>query len=210
VITSVAAPSFGPGQRQTTAPDVELLTKLSSLHVSLERYRKETASTGERLRRQRHQATRVEALLQADSAALEALRAAPEPDRVTLEILDEAVAGGQRAYDAATRGIACSNDTLGPELVRTMTAIAAAEREALELRRTLSPVAVRILDVLLRKRTLPLVSYVSGRACAECHLSLPTALAGAVRKTGGLHWCPHCKRVLLERPDDASAAGTSR
>jgi len=210
VTTSVVEPSFGRGGSNTTAPDAEILAKLSSLYVALRRHKRQAASASEHLRRQRGQIAQVEALLQSDSAALYALRADPEPDRVTLNILDEAVAGERVAYEAATRDIACWNDTAGSGLRRTINAITTVEREAMELRRALSPTAARLLDGLLRKKTLPLVSYVSGRLCGECHLGLPTALASAVRKAGALQWCPHCKRVLLERPGEAGAPKVSK
>jgi hypothetical protein len=170
----------------------------------LHRCRQEAAAATIRLRHEHARVAHVEAVLQADSAALNRLKGAGEPDQVTVEVLDDAVAGGKRAYESATRGVARSTDMLRPLLTRLSKAIVELERDAEDLRTKLSPIAGGAFDVLMRKKTLPLVCSLDGGACGECHLFLPTAIAGSVAARQTVLRCPHCRRVLVARASDAS------
>jgi len=109
--------------------------------------------------------------------------------RVLVELL------GRRAGESARAGATEAAKTLRP-LFGPKTAIASLEREAAELRARLSSRAESAVDVLDRKGTLPLVSQIDGVACSQCHLRLPTALAGSVAASA-FERCPHCKRVVI-------------
>lgn len=187
------------GAEVDATDDISLLVRLSSVRVELHRYRQEAATATTRLRERRSQVRQRRALLDADSLALAAVRDVGVPDRVAADILSEAVAGGQRDYESAFRRASGSVGALRPFLTHLSSAITRLEREAANIRAALTPFAVRALDVLERKGTLPLVAHLHDGACGECHLCVPTALASAVGTSVGVQRCPHCKRVLVAR-----------
>jgi len=177
--------------------DFELVARLSGLLTDLSRLRADSASSEADLRARRSAVVRARAFLRADSLASEAVRNNGETDRVTADILDAAVDGAKRAVESATHRAKQGADSLSPALLRLGEEIALLENEAEGLHGRLSPAAARAVDVLWRRKVLPLVASVEDRACGACHLCLPTALASAVALSQAIHRCPHCKRILV-------------
>ena len=198
--TSAAATIDGQSESESNpAEDLALLLRLSHVRVELHRYRQEAAGASAHVRQRQARVSLVGAIFHADAVALATVRKVVAPDRVTVDVLREAVAGGRRDYDSASRRAARSTGAIRALLARLSAAIAQLEEEADGLRAQASPLARRVLEVLERKGTLPLVASLDGRACGECHLSVPTALASAVATRPAVQRCPHCNRVLVAR-----------
>ena len=182
--------------------DTDLLVRLSEVAVSLGRLRHDKAIATTELRQGRARVAHLEALLRADSLALAHLRHTADADGVTVDVLDRAVAGDQRAFASANDRATLDTSSLAPLLGRLSKAIATLESQADGLRSQLSPPTALALETLSRKNVLPLVSTLDRGACGECHLRLPTALASAPALRSGVHRCPHCKRILVPPPAD--------
>ena len=193
--------------------DTDLLMKLSEVSVNLQRLRQDEATATTELRQGRARVVHIEALLRADSLALASLRNRADADRVAVGVLDDAVAGGQRAFESANEGAARGSDAIAPLLERLSKAIAELESRAADLRSRLSPTTAHALDALFRKKVLPLVSALDRGACGVCHLRLPTALTSSTALRSAVHRCPHCKRILvparLDGPAKATKTGSS-
>ena len=203
--TDAALSSRLPSSFGSDPTDVALLALLSEVSVSLRHLRHEAAKATTDLRQRRMRVARIETLLRADSRALETLHNSAGADQVTIDVLDTAVAGGQRAFASAKERAASGTESLGPLLERLSKAIADLERQADDLRSQLSPSTARAVAALSRTSVLPLVSTLDRGACGQCHLRLPTALASSTSLHAALHRCPHCKRILVPARSDAAA-----
>lgn len=168
--------------------ETDLLLRLSDVSVNLRGLRQDEVTATTELRKSRARVVHFEAPLRADSIAL---------------VLDDAVAGGQRAFVSANERAARDTDTLPPLLERLSKAIAELESQADDLRSQLSPTTAHALDTLFRRKILPLVSTLDRGVCGVCHLRLPTALASSTALAHGVHRCPHCKRLLVPPRLDA-------
>jgi len=213
VATHAATASRSSSTFTSKPTDTDLLTKLSEVSVNLQRLRQEEATATTEQRQGRARAVHIEALLRADSRALASIRNRADADRVAVGVLEDAVAGGQRAFASASDRAVRGTDTIGPLLEPLSKAIAELESQAADLRSRLSPTTALAVDTLFRKKVLPLVSALDRGACGVCHLRLPTALASATTLRGPVHRCPHCKRIFvlarLDGPPKATRTGGS-
>ena len=187
------------------ATDFTLLVELAEVCGNLRRLRRDSANANADLRQRRLRVIRLDALLRADSAALATLRESDTADRVTVQILDDAVAGARRASASANGSATRGADSLGPLFERLSRAIGHLERQAEALRARLSPPMARLLDLLARRSISPPIAALDNNACGECHVRLPTALANAMIRDSAAHRCPHCKRILVPTPVIANA-----
>jgi hypothetical protein len=69
-------------------------------------------------------------------------------------------------------------------------------REAAATAEYLSPAGRRSYEGLRRLKKLPFVARLRGGLCGECHVKLPSALAGAALSGAEVCTCPFCSRLL--------------
>jgi hypothetical protein len=69
-------------------------------------------------------------------------------------------------------------------------------RDAAATAEYLSPAGRRSYEGLRRLKKLPFVARLRDGLCGECHVKLPSALAGAVFSGSELRGCPFCGRLL--------------
>jgi hypothetical protein len=203
-----AAPNPRPSSPlELEVRDIDILTRLSRVSIDLHQLRQAAAEATGDLRSRRSSVVLAEALLlRANGVAVESLGG--RRDRVTIEVLDDAIAGNRLALESAACRAANATDSVTPLLPRLKAAISSLQGEADELRAELSPLAERAVVILARKKVLPIVAGLDHQTCGECHLRLPTALAGSVALKTGLHRCPHCKRILVPAAPSAQASAS--
>lgn len=181
----------GPGSE--AIDDVGLVMSLSRVLFALHRYRQGAAPARSPRSGPRADAGNLETILNASSRVPTSRRGAERPWNLMVEVAAGAVASDQ-GEPPTVRAARRSN--AAAVFDRPAKAIGVLEREAAQLRAGLSPIARRAVELLERKSTLPLVSRLDGDTCGECHLRLPTALAGSVSPET-VERCPNCKRVLI-------------
>jgi hypothetical protein len=195
--TDAAATRDAIAGPESTAGDMDLLLRLSGVHAGLLRCRQEASIARTRLKQARTRIAQVEAILSADRYALTALRANGDSDRVAVELLENAVSGGQSAYESAGRELTRAANELRPLLVRLSRNIESLESDKRALRAQLSLVAARIYELLVRRDIVPFVACVDDGSCGECHLPVPTAIVNSIVANSSLRRCPFCTRVLV-------------
>ena len=194
-----------------TADDADLLQRLSEVLADLLRYRQEASAARTHLRVRRTRIAQVDAILSADTSRLVALRGDGRSDRVTIDLLEDAVAGGRSAYESATRDSTRAENAIRSLLRRLSHKITSLERDEEALRERLSAAGARTYELLTRRNILPLVAYLADGSCGECRWTIATTIARTTARTiartiatpivlkNGLHRCPYCSRVLVQR-----------
>jgi len=86
---------------------------------------------------------------------------------------------------------------MGPKLFDELAeTVERLRRDAASTSQHLSSATHRSYEGLRRQARLPLVAFVRDGLCGECHVRLPSALAGAVMSGPELRSCPFCGRLL--------------
>jgi predicted nucleic acid-binding Zn-ribbon protein len=178
---------------------VDLLSRLSEVRAALLRYREETVAARNHLRLRRVRLTQRQALFVEDTRRLNALEGEGQFDRVTIDLLEDAVAGGRSAFETARRESTRAESAIRSLLLRLSRRIESLECDAETYRSRLSAIGASTYELLTRRHILPLVAYLADGRCSECRWAIPTPIVAAPSLKDGLPRCPNCSRVLLRR-----------
>jgi predicted nucleic acid-binding Zn-ribbon protein len=182
---------------KTITEDAELLIRLSGIHSALLRSERSETAIRIQLREQQIEVSQLEAVFGSDERALTSLKNGTAADRVAVEVLETALAGAENALHAARVRLAQLKETTAPLLRHLEDTLGKLRKDAGTAKEDLSSSTRRFYEGLVRLKKLPLVAYFQAGLCGECHLKLPSALAGTVLTGSTLLRCPLCGRVLL-------------
>lgn len=194
---AAAPPPSAPAHEPTD--DVDLLSRLSEVRAALLRYREETFAARNHLRLRRLRLTQCQALLGEDTRRLNALKGEGQSDRVTIDLLEDAVAGGGSSYETARRESTRAERAIRSLLLRLSRRIESLECDTEAFRSRLSAIGASTYELLTRRHILPLVAYLADGRCSECRWGIPMPLVAELSLRNGLNRCPNCSRVLLRR-----------
>ena len=197
--TTAASASTPSSPSGNPTDDVDLLSRLSVVRAALLRYREETVAARNHLRFRRVRLTQFRSLFGEDTRRLTALEGEQQADRVTIDLLEDAVAGGRSAYETARRESTRAEKAIRSLLLRLSRRIESLERDAEAFRSRLSAIGASTYELLTRRHILPLVAYLGDGLCSECLCAIPPSIGAALSLESGLRRCPNCSRVLLRR-----------
>ena len=183
--------------------DAALLTRLSAVHAALLRCERSKTAIQTELREQQVEVAHREAVFRSDEYALGSLRNGTTADRLAVEVLETALAGADKALHAVRARLGQLKETTAPLARHLDDALEKLRSDASTAKERLSPSSRRFYEGMVRLKKLPLVAHLRAGLCSECHLKVPSAIAGTVLSGSTLARCPLCGRVLLP-PDPES------